>query len=245
MPMYIDLNNPKIIHMGRDKFGNGIYHIPPDLPTADVVDKERYDRLLGNSTIIAEALRKYQSADMVEVVYCNLCQVRTGATGGDDLETTFVQREKGEKMPRPIDEDEAIKVVHKVIYDYFDMVEDDDESPITYKDKQLLEINKKITQRIKELPSAQPSSSACWGCNCPKMSAQQWIPVTERLPEDDRAVLVYEATYNNIFTACCEDGRWESFGIESIPRWYDESPYGNITAWMPLPEPYRERSEND
>ena len=36
MPMYIDLNNPKIIHMGRDKFGNGIYHIPPDLPTADV-----------------------------------------------------------------------------------------------------------------------------------------------------------------------------------------------------------------
>ena len=57
-------------------------------------------------------------------------------------------------MPKLIDEDEAIKVVHKVIYDYFDMVEDDDESPITYKDKQLLEINKKITQRIKALPTA-------------------------------------------------------------------------------------------
>ena len=60
-------------------------------------------------------------------------------------------------MPRPIDADEAIKVVHKVIYDYFDMAEDDDESPITYKDKQLLEINKKITQRIKALPTADVS----------------------------------------------------------------------------------------
>ena len=56
-------------------------------------------------------------------------------------------------MPNLIDSDEAIKVVHKVIYDYIDVVDDDDESPITYQDKQLLEINKKITQRIKSLPS--------------------------------------------------------------------------------------------
>lgn len=41
MPTYIDLNNPKIIYMGRDKFGNGIYHIPPDLPTADVVERKK------------------------------------------------------------------------------------------------------------------------------------------------------------------------------------------------------------
>lgn len=37
-------------------------------PTADVVDKEKYDRLLENSIIIAEALNKYQTADVVEVV---------------------------------------------------------------------------------------------------------------------------------------------------------------------------------
>ena len=46
MPRYVDLNNPKIIHMGRDKFGDGIYHIigvpiPPDLPTAEVVEVVR------------------------------------------------------------------------------------------------------------------------------------------------------------------------------------------------------------
>lgn len=37
------------------------------VPTADVVDKERYDRLLENATIIADALNKYQDADVVEV----------------------------------------------------------------------------------------------------------------------------------------------------------------------------------
>ena len=35
-------------------------------PTADVVDKERYVRLLENSFIIAKALRKYQTADVSE-----------------------------------------------------------------------------------------------------------------------------------------------------------------------------------
>lgn len=35
-------------------------------PTAYVVDKERYDRLLENSTIIADALNKYQAADVAE-----------------------------------------------------------------------------------------------------------------------------------------------------------------------------------
>ena len=37
-----------------------------EFPTANVVDKERYDRLLENATIISEALNKYQNADMVE-----------------------------------------------------------------------------------------------------------------------------------------------------------------------------------
>ena len=36
MARYVDLNNPKIIHTDRDKFGMGVYHIPPDLPTLDV-----------------------------------------------------------------------------------------------------------------------------------------------------------------------------------------------------------------
>lgn len=35
-------------------------------PTADVVGKERYDRLLENANILADAVRKYQTADLVE-----------------------------------------------------------------------------------------------------------------------------------------------------------------------------------
>ena len=43
-------------------------------PTADVVDKERYDRLLGDAIIISKALKKYQTADMKEVVRCKDCK---------------------------------------------------------------------------------------------------------------------------------------------------------------------------
>ena len=56
-------------------------------PTADVVDKERYDRLLENATIISKALKKYQTADMKEVVRCKDCVHRPKGTGANhDLE---------------------------------------------------------------------------------------------------------------------------------------------------------------
>ena len=41
MSRYVDLSNPKIFHIGRDKYGNGIYHIPPDLPTDDAVERKK------------------------------------------------------------------------------------------------------------------------------------------------------------------------------------------------------------
>ena len=50
----------------------------------------------------------------------------------------------------------AIDAVHRAIFDFFDICSDDDESPITYKDEQLLEINKAITTQIRKVPSAQP-----------------------------------------------------------------------------------------
>ena len=53
-----------------------------DFPATDVVDKERYDRLIENSTIIAEALRMYQSTDMVEVVRCKDCIYGKSANDG-------------------------------------------------------------------------------------------------------------------------------------------------------------------
>ena len=49
-----------------------------NMPTADVVEKEKYNSLLENSLIISEALNKYQTADVVEVVRCKDCVHRYG-----------------------------------------------------------------------------------------------------------------------------------------------------------------------
>lgn len=58
----------------------------------------------------------------------------------------------------------------------------------------------------------------------------KWIPVSERLPEVDGRYL----------TTCSKIGKWEvDWNIwynEPKPSWLWEQ---GVTAWMPLPEPYR------
>ena len=59
---------------------------------------------------------------------------------------------------------------------------------------------------------------------------QTWIPVTERLPESDTAVIV--ATDSGMVFQClyAYDGwdLWDGYTV-------------NITHWMPLPEPPKEK----
>lgn len=60
----------------------------------------------------------------------------------------------------------------------------------------------------------------------------EWIPVTERLPKNDKDVLVYDDS--DIFVA------WYSKKIRgwgSLDERFDE--YTPIIAWQPLPEPYK------
>lgn len=69
----------------------------------------------------------------------------------------------------------------------------------------------------------------------------KWIPVEERLPEEDVIVLVTVSGFYSHFTFSntielgnlCSDGSWF---IEGYPDW--DNP--EVTAWMPLPEPYQE-----
>lgn len=64
-----------------------------------------------------------------------------------------------------------------------------------------------------------------------------WIPVSERLPEESLNSVIGWDTYRN---RCCFvqylGGRFVlGDDIDSV----------NVTAWMPLPEPYRESEESE
>lgn len=68
----------------------------------------------------------------------------------------------------------------------------------------------------------------------------RWIPVEERLPEEDTIVLLTVSGLYSCITFSdaielgnlCSDGEWF---IEGYPDWDDP----NVIAWMPLPEPYQ------
>lgn len=66
-------------------------------------------------------------------------------------------------------------------------------------------------------------------------SAQQWIPVSERLPEHQQEVVI--KTMNGVtevmrFCNCY----FERFGMDESIDWYAQN---EVEVWMPLPEPYR------
>ena len=68
----------------------------------------------------------------------------------------------------------------------------------------------------------------------------KWIPISERLPEEEEYILLSFANYTGQ-----DIGRYEHDGEND--KFYpggDEETYAHygliVNAWMPLPEPYRE-----
>lgn len=94
---------------------------------------------------------------------------------------------------------------------------------------------------IRELPSAQPE--------------QRWIPVSEELPKEDTDVMIaYRYKAGEGDTSHCDiditsygqayfGGRACSFKEWRAPFEYFHTNY-EVVAWMPLPEPYKEK-ENE
>lgn len=69
----------------------------------------------------------------------------------------------------------------------------------------------------------------------------KWIPVTERLPEEEGWYLVYTTPnreHKSINKAMfCKGDAWGDFE----PYWRGAGgPWANVTHWMPLPEPPKE-----
>lgn len=64
------------------------------------------------------------------------------------------------------------------------------------------------------------------------LESSTWIPVTERLPEEDGR---YLCTYENEFGICVDFGKFYK------GDWF----VGRVTAWMPLPQPYKAESEDE
>lgn len=72
-------------------------------------------------------------------------------------------------------------------------------------------------------------------------SAQQWIPCSERLPEEEDYKPIADY-YDGVVWYCTKSGEI-GFGwyYTSTKKWanvYDCSP-GEVVAWMPLPEPWK------
>ena len=59
----------------------------------------------------------------------------------------------------------------------------------------------------------------------------QWIPCSERLPDNDDSVLI--SNKNGVTKAWWTGRSWTSIAVKN---------YKTVTAWMPLPEPYKGES---
>ena len=84
-----------------------------------------------------------------------------------------------------------------------------------------------FTEVLREMPPAQPEVLAHGEG---ELSAQQWIPCSERLPDKDGIYLVTHRKFGKL------EVTWNIFygGEHASWLWNDE-----IIAWMPLPEPYK------
>jgi len=85
----------------------------------------------------------------------------------------------------------------------------------------LLENDQLMKQRIAELEARIAELEA----------RQRWIPVSEMLPEIDKEVLIYDG-YREMVV-----GWLEGFHRYKYFRFRDERWHGEVTHWMPLPEP--------
>lgn len=150
--------------------------------------------------------------------------------------------------------EEIIDVIHKTMYQFFDVCGDNEEVPMSDKDELLLSVNKAICNNIKaleescedavsrktivEMLNARRQGSVMTFDNfiellykLPSVTpTQRWISVKERLPEESlNSVIGWDAYRERCVFVQFIDGH---FRITGKNESFD------IQAWMPLPNPY-------
>ena len=65
------------------------------------------------------------------------------------------------------------------------------------------------------------------------LESQEWIPCKERLPEVAHSVLFSRRSMDTSEGCLQADGKWWQY------RWNEILNADQVTAWMPLPDPYK------
>ena len=71
----------------------------------------------------------------------------------------------------------------------------------------------------------------------------RWIPVTDRLPEEDCSCRVTEGDFKSVID-CCWNNHKKQFEVWSYYH-DDYVPITNVTAWKPIEEPYTEEEHDN
>ena len=91
-----------------------------------------------------------------------------------------------------------------------------------------------FVDRIKALPTIQPEVLACGNGELIAKLEPQWIPVSERLPEESGCYIItaYDGVgHRTTFAKFQKKAKsWDLTGARS---------YWRVIAWMPLPETYK------
>ena len=114
----------------------------------------------------------------------------------------------------------------------------------TYKlfegDDMILVDKAEVQTELMMLPTAQPEVLACGNGELVAKPEPQWIPVSERLPEESEYYIITAndgVGHRTTFAKFQKKAKsWDLTGARS---------YWRVIAWMPLPEPYGKEDLRD